>query len=162
MNNLGNNSVAGLKNHGKSRNKPRSSYTVVTCLRKFRSLCQTKSIVKIQAGKNRSIETWKTFKSTLLAITSGGLPCVLVMRWSPASCAASWAALTLSLSPTSEYERDLKEVIKDETSGDFTTALLAMLEANKDESDEVNLDQARSDAEVWTLQFMMCNDKAKV
>lgn len=56
----------------------------------------------------------------------------------------------------SEYERDLEEVIKDETSGDFTTALLAMLKANKDESDEVDLDQARSDAEVWTFQCMMC------
>lgn len=52
----------------------------------------------------------------------------------------------------SEYDQDLEEVIKDETSGDFTTALLAMLKANKDESDEVDLDQARTDAEVWTLQ----------
>lgn len=58
--------------------------------------------------------------------------------------------------PPSEYERDLDEVIKDETSGDFTTALLAMLEANKDESDKVDLDQARRDAEVLTLQCMMC------
>lgn len=58
----------------------------------------------------------------------------------------------------SEYERDLEEVIKDETSGDFTTALLAMLKANRDESDEVDLDQARRDAEVWTVQRMMCID----
>lgn len=48
----------------------------------------------------------------------------------------------------SEYEEDLEEVIKDETSGDFTTALLAMLRANKDESSEVDMDQARRDAEV--------------
>lgn len=47
-----------------------------------------------------------------------------------------------------EYERDLEEVIKDETSGDFATALLAMLKANKDESGEVDLDQARKDAEI--------------
>lgn len=51
-----------------------------------------------------------------------------------------------------EYERDVEEVIKDETSGDFTTALLAMLKANRDESDEVDLDQAHRDAEVWTVQ----------
>lgn len=43
------------------------------------------------------------------------------------------------------------EVVKDETSGDFTTALLAMLTANKDESGEVDLDQARNDAEVWLV-----------
>lgn len=48
----------------------------------------------------------------------------------------------------SEYERDLEEVIRDETSGDFTTALLAMLKANKDESTEVDMDLARRDAEV--------------
>lgn len=55
----------------------------------------------------------------------------------------------------SEYERDLEEVIKDETSGDFTTALLAMLKANKDESGDVDLDQARKDAEVWVLCRMI-------
>lgn len=52
-----------------------------------------------------------------------------------------------ALSP-SEYERELEDVIKDETSGDFTTALLAMLKANKAESTEVDMDLARRDAEV--------------
>lgn len=46
-----------------------------------------------------------------------------------------------------EYETELEDVIKDETGGDFTTALLAMLKADKDESTEVNIDLARSDAE---------------
>lgn len=46
-----------------------------------------------------------------------------------------------------EYQKDLEDVIKDETSGDFTTALLAMLKANKDESAEVDMDLARRDAE---------------
>ncbi|XP_074546494.1 annexin A1-like [Halichoeres trimaculatus] len=45
------------------------------------------------------------------------------------------------------YERELAEVIEDETSGDFTTALLALLKAEKDESDEVNDDLVRKDAE---------------
>lgn len=48
----------------------------------------------------------------------------------------------------SEYETELEDVIKDETSGDFTTALLAMLKANKDESTDVDMDLARRDAEV--------------
>lgn len=48
----------------------------------------------------------------------------------------------------SEYNIDLEDVIRDETSGDFTTALLAMLQANKDESGEVDTDLARKDAEV--------------
>lgn len=52
-----------------------------------------------------------------------------------------------ALSP-SEYERELEDVIKDETSGDFTAALLAMLKANKSESTEVDIDLARRDAEV--------------
>ncbi|XP_056288569.1 annexin A1-like [Pseudoliparis swirei] len=47
-----------------------------------------------------------------------------------------------------EYRTELEEVIKDETSGDFTTALLAMLKANKDESKEVDSHRARQDAEV--------------
>ncbi|XP_068430692.1 annexin A1-like [Clinocottus analis] len=47
-----------------------------------------------------------------------------------------------------EYETELEEVIKDETSGDFTLALLAMLKANKDESNEVDTNQARKDAEI--------------
>nr|XP_046230743.1 annexin A1-like [Scatophagus argus] len=46
-----------------------------------------------------------------------------------------------------EYKKDLEDVIKDETSGDFSTALLAMLKANKDESSEVDMDLARRDAE---------------
>lgn len=52
----------------------------------------------------------------------------------------------------SEYDISLEDVIKDETSGDFTTALLAMLEANKDKDGE-DADLAREDAEVqrkWT------------
>lgn len=48
----------------------------------------------------------------------------------------------------SEYNIDLEDVIRDETSGDFTTALLAMLQADKDDSDAVNTDLAREDAKV--------------
>ena len=51
------------------------------------------------------------------------------------------------LSP-SEYELELEDVIKDETRGDFTEALLAMLKANKDESTEVNIALAQKDAKV--------------
>ncbi|XP_042365544.1 annexin A1-like [Plectropomus leopardus] len=47
-----------------------------------------------------------------------------------------------------EYEYELEDIIKDETSGDFTTALLSMLKANKDESMEVNKELAQKDAEV--------------
>ncbi|XP_047425045.1 annexin A1-like [Mugil cephalus] len=46
-----------------------------------------------------------------------------------------------------EYNKELEEVIKDETSGDFTEALLSMLQANKDESTEVDMALARKDAE---------------
>ncbi|XP_019965905.1 annexin A1-like [Paralichthys olivaceus] len=46
-----------------------------------------------------------------------------------------------------EYGEELEDVIKDETSGDFTEALLAMLRANKDESNEVNMGLAEEDAE---------------
>ncbi|XP_041815794.1 annexin A1-like [Chelmon rostratus] len=46
-----------------------------------------------------------------------------------------------------EYGTELEDVIKDETSGDFTNALLAMLKANKSESTEVDMDLARRDAE---------------
>ncbi|XP_019744341.1 annexin A1-like [Hippocampus comes] len=45
------------------------------------------------------------------------------------------------------YGDDLEDVIKDETRGDFTTALLAMLKANKDESTEVDMTRAQKDAE---------------
>ncbi|XP_041667519.1 annexin A1-like [Cheilinus undulatus] len=45
------------------------------------------------------------------------------------------------------YEDDLEEVIKDETRGDFTTALLEMLKAEKDECDEVDMDQVHKDTE---------------
>lgn len=47
-----------------------------------------------------------------------------------------------------EYEKDLEEVIKDETSGDFTTALLAMLNGSKAETSEVDVALARKDAEI--------------
>lgn len=47
-----------------------------------------------------------------------------------------------------EYNISLEEVIRDETSGDFTAALLAMLKADKDENTEVDTDLARKDAEV--------------
>ncbi|KAF3848795.1 hypothetical protein F7725_015292 [Dissostichus mawsoni] len=47
-----------------------------------------------------------------------------------------------------EYQEELEEVITEETSGDFTTALLALLEAQKDESVEIDQDLARKDAEI--------------
>lgn len=47
-----------------------------------------------------------------------------------------------------EYQEELEEVIKEETSGDFTTALLALLKAQKDESVEIDHDLARKDAEI--------------
>ncbi|XP_068191199.1 annexin A1-like isoform X2 [Antennarius striatus] len=46
-----------------------------------------------------------------------------------------------------EYNVELEEVIKDETSGDFTKALLAMLEAKRSVSTDVNMDLAVKDAE---------------
>lgn len=48
----------------------------------------------------------------------------------------------------SEYDIELEDVIKDETSGDFTMALLSLLQANKDENSDVDTDLARKDAEV--------------
>ncbi|KAM4634380.1 annexin A1-like [Polymixia lowei] len=45
-----------------------------------------------------------------------------------------------------EYQEELEAVIRSETSGDFTTALLALLKANKDEDNEVDLDLAKRDA----------------
>ncbi|XP_054613092.1 annexin A1-like [Dunckerocampus dactyliophorus] len=47
-----------------------------------------------------------------------------------------------------DYNKDLADVIKDETSGDFTTALLAMLKAHKDENTKVDMDQAQKDATI--------------
>lgn len=47
-----------------------------------------------------------------------------------------------------EYNEDLEEVIKDETSGDFTTALMAMLKGSKAETTEVDIALARKDAEI--------------
>lgn len=68
--------------------------------------------------------------------------------------------LSLCLNVFSEYNIDLEDVIRDETSGDFTTALLAMLQANKDENGEVDTDLARKDAEVQekcaSLPLLMC------
>ncbi|XP_034752784.1 annexin A1-like isoform X2 [Etheostoma cragini] len=46
------------------------------------------------------------------------------------------------------YKTELEDVIKAETRGDFTTALLAMLKANKDESTEINNDLVKRDSEV--------------
>ncbi|XP_077478191.1 annexin A1-like [Stigmatopora argus] len=46
-----------------------------------------------------------------------------------------------------DYGEDLEEIIKDETRGDFTTALLGMLKANKDESTDVDMAMAKKDAE---------------
>lgn len=48
----------------------------------------------------------------------------------------------------SEYKTELEDVIKNETSGDFTKALLAMLKANRDESTEIDIELSRKDAEV--------------
>lgn len=53
-----------------------------------------------------------------------------------------------SINNSSEYKTELEEVIKDETSGDFTTALLSMLGAKRDESTEVDMELARKDAKV--------------
>ncbi|KAM6985945.1 annexin A1-like [Aplochiton taeniatus] len=43
---------------------------------------------------------------------------------------------------------ELEDVIKSETSGDFSLALLALLKANKNESDTVDMDLAKRDAEI--------------
>lgn len=48
----------------------------------------------------------------------------------------------------SDYKTELEDVIKNETSGDFTKALLAMLKANRDESTEIDIELSRKDAEV--------------
>ncbi|XP_016894413.1 annexin A1-like isoform X2 [Cynoglossus semilaevis] len=45
-----------------------------------------------------------------------------------------------------EYKQDLEEVIRDETNGEFTDALLAMLQADKDEDIDINLELAKKDA----------------
>ncbi|KAM3599460.1 uncharacterized protein V6R79_005919 [Siganus canaliculatus] len=45
------------------------------------------------------------------------------------------------------YEDDLEEVIKDETSGDFTTALLALMNAKKPVNAEVDMAMAQVDAQ---------------
>ncbi|XP_037548600.1 annexin A1 [Nematolebias whitei] len=47
-----------------------------------------------------------------------------------------------------EYAVELEQVIKDETSGDFTKALLALLSAKKKESTEVDSELAKNDAKV--------------
>lgn len=47
-----------------------------------------------------------------------------------------------------EYGKDIEEVIKDETDGDFAEALLAMLKANRSEDHEVNMPLAQRDAEI--------------
>ncbi|XP_056146353.1 annexin A1-like [Lampris incognitus] len=45
-----------------------------------------------------------------------------------------------------EYEEELEDLMKSETSGDFTLALMAMLKATKDEDSEVDLNLAKRDA----------------
>merc|ERR1712060_272912 len=45
-----------------------------------------------------------------------------------------------------EFQEELEDVIKCDTSGDFLLALLALLKASKDEDDEVNIDLAKRDA----------------
>ncbi|KAM6902235.1 annexin A1-like [Xenentodon cancila] len=47
-----------------------------------------------------------------------------------------------------EYKTELEQVIKDETKGDFTEALLAMLKAKRDEGTDVDLELARKDAAI--------------
>uniref|UniRef100_A0A667YAX3 Annexin n=1 Tax=Myripristis murdjan TaxID=586833 RepID=A0A667YAX3_9TELE len=47
---------------------------------------------------------------------------------------------------SSEYEEELEDVIKSDTSGDFTSALLAMLKADKDEDNTIDLERAKKDA----------------
>ncbi|XP_013878055.1 annexin A1 isoform X2 [Austrofundulus limnaeus] len=47
-----------------------------------------------------------------------------------------------------EYGTELEKVIKDETSGDFTNALLAMLRAQKNETTDVDVELAKKDAKV--------------
>jgi len=46
-----------------------------------------------------------------------------------------------------EYKEELEDVIRSDTSGDFTEALLAMLKADKDESVEVDMSLAQKDSE---------------
>lgn len=47
-----------------------------------------------------------------------------------------------------EYQTELEKVIKDETGGDFTTALLSMLGAKRDESAEVDMELVKKDAKI--------------
>ena len=56
--------------------------------------------------------------------------------------------LSRLFSPSDYQEGELEELIKAETSGDFTLALQALLKANKDEDSEVDLDLAKRDAKV--------------
>lgn len=46
---------------------------------------------------------------------------------------------------------ELEQIIKDETSGDFTKALLAMLSAKKQESTAVDPELAKQDAKVKSI-----------
>uniref|UniRef100_M4A266 Annexin n=1 Tax=Xiphophorus maculatus TaxID=8083 RepID=M4A266_XIPMA len=47
-----------------------------------------------------------------------------------------------------EYQKELEEVIKEETGGDFTTALLAMLNTKRDQNTAVDMELAKKDAKI--------------
>uniref|UniRef100_A0A3B5LHR9 Annexin n=1 Tax=Xiphophorus couchianus TaxID=32473 RepID=A0A3B5LHR9_9TELE len=47
-----------------------------------------------------------------------------------------------------EYQKELEEVIKEETGGDFTTALLAMLNTKRDQNTVVDMELAKRDAKI--------------
>ncbi|XP_044000307.1 annexin A1-like isoform X2 [Gambusia affinis] len=47
-----------------------------------------------------------------------------------------------------EYQKELEEVIKEETRGDFTKALLAMLNTKRDQNTAVDMELAKKDAKI--------------
>ncbi|XP_054916397.1 annexin A1-like [Poeciliopsis prolifica] len=52
------------------------------------------------------------------------------------------------VTPVLIVPKELEQVIKDETSGDFTAALLAMLNTKRDQNTVVDMEQARKDAKL--------------